>query len=176
MNSPPTSTPSIASRMRGRSGSYCAFTSTSGIGRTAGKSRRPSPADDQIGGESENSRHDRVLSEAEIVMEALVALPGRVARPGDRKAPHRRTEQRQDGVAPERHPEDSRRNRDERTADRGHPPDPDGEVVPAIEPALGAVELGGAHVQPAPAPLQQRTAAVEADCPADDRAGEVTER
>ena len=41
MNSALASTPSIASRMRGRSGSYCAFTSTSGIGRTIRQSRRP---------------------------------------------------------------------------------------------------------------------------------------
>src|SRR5437899_7859321 len=107
MKSPLTSTPSIASRMRGRSGSYCAFTSTSGIGRTAGKSRRPSPTDGQVRGENEYGGDDRVLHEAEVVMEALVAPSGGVAGPGDRKAPHGRPDQGQDGVAPERHPEDA---------------------------------------------------------------------
>src|SRR5207249_1819834 len=54
-------------------------------------------------------------------------------------------------------------------------PEEDGELVPPVEPALGAVELVPPEVKPAPAPLEQGPAAVEADRPAADRADEVPE-
>src|SRR6267378_1704619 len=99
MNSPLTSTPSIASRIRGRSGSYCALTSTRGIGRTARKSR--APADEEIGGKSDDGRYDRVLDETEVVVEPLVAPTGRPADPREREAPRRRAEEGQAGVGTE---------------------------------------------------------------------------
>src|SRR6266511_904927 len=98
MNSPLESTPSITSRMRGRSGSYCAFTSTSGIGGTIGKSRA-SAAKDQIHRESDDSGQDRVIHKAEVVVEGLVALAQPPADAGKCEAPERRADQRQDRVA-----------------------------------------------------------------------------
>src|SRR5688572_23946609 len=130
MNSPLASTPSIASRTRGNSGSYCAFTSTSGIGRTACKSRS-SPAQDQI-------RHDpgdhRVIHEAEVMVERLVAFPEAPADAGERKTPDRRPDQRQDRVAPERHAEDTGWNGVERPNDGSQPPHQNREVAPTLEP------------------------------------------
>src|SRR6266576_6720882 len=134
MNSPLSSTPSIASRIRGRNGTYCAFTSTSGIGRTIGESRRPSPTDDQIRRERDNRAQDRVVHEAEVAMEPLVAGADAVADAREGEGPDRRADQGQDDVAPERHPEDPRGNRDERADEGRQAPDQHGEVVPAVEP------------------------------------------
>src|SRR3954454_20502656 len=73
MKSALASTPSIASRMRGSSGSYCAFTSTSGIGRTPGKSR----------GEIEQAEGDSGDHEIiEVFADAVVVRPDRPADPG----------------------------------------------------------------------------------------------
>src|SRR3954471_1954643 len=176
MNSPLSSTPSIASRIRGRNGAYCAFTSTSGIGRTIGKSRRPSPTEDQIRREGDNHDQDRVVHEAEVAMEMLVAGAGAVAGAREGEGPDRRADESQDDVAPERHPEDPRGNRDERADDRRHAPEQHRPGVPAIEPAFSPIELLRAEMEPAPVVLQERPPAVEADRPAGDRAEEVAER
>src|SRR6266545_539129 len=124
MNSPLASTPSITSRMRGRSGSYCALTSTSGIGRTVSKSRRP------------NSAHYEIQEESQ----------------------------------------DPGRDRDEGANDGRYPPEQDREVLPALEPALGALEALTAEMEPAAPSFEERPAAIETDCPAGDRADEVAER
>src|SRR6266540_813677 len=176
MNSPLTSTPSIASRRRGKSGSYCAFTSTSGIGRTASKSRRPPSPNDHIDHDRHNSRNRRVVDEPEVPVEGLVAPAGAPTHARERKTPDRRADQRQHGVAPEGHPEDAGRNGDERAHHGRHPPQEHGKLVPAVEPALGALQLVAAEVQPPPALLQQGPAAVEADRPAADGAHQVAER
>src|SRR4051812_20422950 len=147
MNSPLASTPSIASRMRGNNGSYWAFTSTSGIGRTISKSRL-SPAPDQIAGQSEDESHHRVLDVAEVVVEALVASARAVPDTGERERPDRRADGGQDDVAPERHPEDPRRNRDERADHRSDPAQEHRKVVPAVEPLLRAFELVAGEVEP----------------------------
>src|SRR5688572_11153517 len=135
MNSPLASTPSIASRTRGNSGSYCAFTSTSGIGRTARKSRS-SPAQNQIGHDRHDSGDHRVIHKAEVMVERLVAFPKAPADTGERKTPDRRPDQRQDRVAPERHAEDAGRNGVERPNDGSQPPHQNREVAPTLEPAL----------------------------------------
>src|SRR4051812_11981327 len=140
MNSPLASTPSIASRMRGKSGSYCAFTSTRGIRRTARKSRL-SPLHDPIARQGEDQGDDCVLDVAEAVVEVLVAAPGSPARAGERERPDRRAERRQRDIAPELHAEDAGRNRDERPRERCHAAEQHGPVAPAVEPPLGPVEL-----------------------------------
>src|SRR5438128_1327442 len=101
MKSPLASTPSIASRIRGRSGSYCALTSTRGIGRTTREFRRAVPADQDIGCEGDHGHDDRVLDEAEVVVEPLVAPTGAPPDTREREAPDRRADQRQGGVATE---------------------------------------------------------------------------
>src|SRR5215212_2103586 len=112
MNSPRCSTPSITSRMRGRSGSYCAFTSTRGIGRTASKSRLSAPQH-QVGGQRDDGGGDRVLGIAEVVMETVIATSCAPTDTGEGERPERRADGGQGDVAPELHPEDPGRNRDE---------------------------------------------------------------
>src|SRR4051794_2737711 len=103
MKSAPASTPSIASRMRGSSGSYCAFTSTSGIGRTARKSRGTNPAEDPGRQQDEDQDDDRVFDVAEVVVETRVAAAGAPADPGEGERPDRRPDGGQRHVAPEGH-------------------------------------------------------------------------
>src|SRR5256886_346340 len=176
MNSPLVSTPSIASRMRGSRGSYCAFTSTSGIGGTIRESRRPPPAHQQIGRETDDRGDDRVFHIAEVVVEPLVAPSEPVAHSREPEGPDRRADQRQHAVAPEAHPEDSRGDRDERPDHGRDAADQHREVIPAVEPTLGPVELLGAQVQPASAALEQRPPAVAPDRPTYDRAEQIAER
>src|SRR5689334_24718872 len=132
MKSAPASTPSIASRMRGKNGSYCAFTSTSGIGRTARKSRGPDAAIDPERQQNEDYDHNGVFHVAEIVMEALIAPPRGPADPGECERPDRGTDRREDRVPNEGRLEDPCGDGDERADDGGHAPDQDGEVVPAV--------------------------------------------
>src|SRR6266508_3537555 len=164
MNSPLASTPSIASRMRGKSGSYWSFTSTSGIGRTIRKSRA-SALEDQIGRQCDNCDDHRVLDETEVVVEVLVAPSGAPADAGEGKGPDCRADGRQQDIAPEGHSEDAGRNRDERPDDRGHPADQHRQVVPAVEPALRPIELVARKVKPASTPFEQRPPPVQADGP-----------
>src|SRR5439155_3139420 len=143
MNSPLASTPSIASRMRGKSGSYWAFTSTSGIGRTAAKSS--SSPDQPIRGEYEDEGDRRVVRVPEVVVEGLVAAPDSPADSGNREAPDGRADQRERGVAPQPHAEDPGRDRDEGAHDRRQPSEQHREVVPAVEPPLRPLQLVGAE-------------------------------
>src|ERR1051325_1160611 len=140
MNSPLVSTASTGSPLRGREGAYCAFTSTSGIGGTIGKSRRPPPPHQEPDPEEDHRRNDGDLDEAEVVMEALVARAEPIANSGEGECPHRGADQGQDRVAPERHPEDPGGDRDEGPDHRRDPSDQDRELVPAVEPALRPAE------------------------------------
>src|SRR5262245_53917692 len=176
MKSAPSSTPSIASRIRGKSGSYCAFTSTSGIGSTAPKSRDTYPAVDQKRHQDQDCGDKRIFDEAEIVVEALVAASGGPAEPGEREGPERRADRRQHRVADERRLENPCRDRDERADHGSDTSHQDRQVLPALEPAFGTFELGMREMEPAPPALEQRPPAVEPDRPAGDRAGEVAER
>src|SRR3954462_16044046 len=94
MNSALSSTPSIASRIRGRRGSYGAFTATSGIGRTASKSRGTYPSVDPKNGQEEDGEDDDVLDVAEVVVETLVAGPGGPAEAVERAGPDHRADRR----------------------------------------------------------------------------------
>src|SRR3954471_17509367 len=114
MNSALSSTPSIAARIRGRSGSYCAFTSTSGIGRTASKSRGTYPSVDPKNEQEEDGEDDDVLDVAEVVVETLVAGSGGPADAGEREGPDRRADRREHYVASEGHLEHPGRDGDER--------------------------------------------------------------
>src|SRR3954469_16188667 len=143
MNSALSSTPSIASRIRGRRGSYCAFTSTSGIGRTASKSRCTYPSIDPKNEQEEDSEDDEVLDVAEVVVEALVAASGGPADAGEREGPDRRPDRSEHDVAAERHLEDPGRDGDERADDRRDPAHQHREIVPPFEPTLRALEILG---------------------------------
>src|SRR5438270_5888741 len=175
MKTPASSTSARRSFSSGRSGAYCALTSTSGIGRTASESSR-APAQHEPCRGSDDGERDRVVDEPEVAVKALPASADRPPDAGEREAPDRRPEERRDRVRREPHPEDTGGDRDERANDGGDPPDEDGPVAPAVEPALGAVELLGREVEEAPASLEQRPAAVGADPPAGDRADEVADR
>src|SRR3954469_21316867 len=150
MKSALASTPSIASRMRGSSGSYCAFTSTSGIGRTPGKSR----------GEIEQAEGDSGDHEIiEVFADSVVFRPDRPADPGKAETEDGAADRREAEEAEERHPADPRRNCDERAdapgpGARRAPPGNSAEqadagrheaprhrhAAKAVEPALGSVE------------------------------------
>src|SRR2546423_11532205 len=145
MNSPLSSTPSIASRMRGSSGPYWAFTSTSGTGGTVSKSRGLAPPDQEIRHEREHGRHRRIVGEAEVVMNGRVASPRGPADTREREAPDGGADQGQQRVAPERNAEDPGRNGDEGAHHGRHPADEHSQVVPAIEPALGTLQLVAAE-------------------------------
>src|SRR6266516_6975936 len=176
MNVPLSSTPSIASRIRGRSGSYWALTSTSGIGRTAAKSRLSPPANYEKRCEHENSGNRRIIRKSEIAVEGLVAAAEPPANRRNGKAPDGRPDQREHGVAPKPHAEDPGRNRAEGAHDRSQPADEHGKVVPAVEPPLGPLELVGAQVQPAATLVQQRPAAVQPKGPPGHGSDQVSER
>src|SRR5437868_9567763 len=105
MNSPPARTWSIASRMRSSNGAYCAFTSTSGIGRTGRKSRS-SPPDPEIARQKQDCCDDGVLDVVEVVVEVLVAPPGTPPDARECERPDGRADRRQHDVWPERHSED----------------------------------------------------------------------
>src|SRR5678816_1063599 len=109
MNVPLWRTPSIAARIRGSTGSYCALMSTSGIWRTTGESRRPPSPHQKPDDRGDHGRDDDVVDEAEVMVEGLVALAESKADACEGEGPDGRTDERQDGVAPERHPEDAGR-------------------------------------------------------------------
>src|SRR5436309_7891215 len=159
-----------------RSGAYCALTSTWGIGGTAGECSRPAFSEQEKRCKEDDSADDRVVGEAEVLVEALPVAADAPTDAGERERPCGRADERQGHVRREPHPEDARRDRDERPRDRSHAADEDGELVPAVEPALRARELLGREVQPAAVPLEVGPAAVDPDRPADDRADEIAER
>src|SRR5580765_4763978 len=176
MNAPDSRISSKARFSSGTSGAYCALTSTSGIRGTSLKSIAASAAQNQIGDQDQNSCNDGDFHEAELVVEALVARAERPADGREPEAPDRRADQRQHDVARERDAEDAGGDRHERANDRRHTSDEHRPVLVAVEPRLCAAELPRAEVDPAAVAVEQRPAAVVADPPADDRAGEIAER
>src|SRR5205823_3238854 len=165
MNVPDSTTSPMRSWICGIRRSYCALTSMRGILGTGVESRRASfPY--QVQHQEQSSCHDDHVDVVERVMEMLVALAHCPADRGEREAPQGRARDRQERVAPERHPEDPGRNRDEGPHDRGHPPEQHGPIVPAVEPALRPLETLGAEVEEPPVPLSQWPAPVHPDCPA----------
>src|SRR6266480_1478536 len=145
MKSALASTPSIASRMRGSSGSYCAFTSTSGIGRTPGKSR-----DEIEQAEGDSGDHEVI----EVFADAVVVRPDRPADRGKAEAEDSAADRREAEEAEERHPADPRRDRDERADARRHKPRGHRHATKAVEPALGSVEPLARDMEESPMPLE----------------------
>src|SRR4051794_37974033 len=160
----------------GMSGAYCALTSTSGIRGTPLQSIGPSSPQDQVGDSDENSCNDHDFDVPELVVKTLVARAERPADAREGEAPDRRADQRQDDVATERDAEDPGWNRYERAHDGSDAADEHGPVVVAVEPRFRPRELLWPEVQPSAVVVEQRTAAVEADPPAEDGADEVAER
>src|SRR5687768_5031823 len=119
---------------------------------------------------------DRVVDVAERVVEVLPAGAERPADPCEGKGPERGAEQREERVAAERRPEDPGGDRDERAHHGGDATEKDTPVLPAVEPALGAVELLRAEVQPASVSLEVGPPGPGADPPAADGADGVAER
>src|SRR5436190_568657 len=175
MKTPASRTSARRSFSSGRRGAYCALTSTSGIGRTASESSR-APARDYPRRGRHDSHHDRVIDEAEVVVEALPALPDGPADAREREAPDRGAEERQEDVRHEPHPEHASGDRDERGDDRRDPAEADGPVAPAGGPPLRAAEVLRREVEEPAVTLEQRAAAVRTDRPARDRADEVADR
>src|SRR5262245_17570181 len=169
MNRPVSRTSAIRSFSSALSGAYCALTSTSGICGTAAHLSHASPTEipDQ---QREDTDSDERLDVAEVVVERLPARAERPARARDPEAPRDRAQHRVEREVAERHAREPRRDRDERAHDGGHAAEEDGPVAPAVEPALGAVEVLRPEMEPASVSLDERTPAVEADRPADDRA------
>ena len=127
-------------------------------------------------GATDDRGRDDVLDVAERVVEVLPRLAGRVSGACEREAPDRRSEEREERVPDERGLEHAGRDGDERAHDGRQPAQEDGPVLPALEPALGAIELLRAQMEPATVPLEVRAPAVEADRPAHHRAERVADR
>src|SRR5256714_6567776 len=106
MKTPASSTSARRSFRSGRSGAYCALTSTSGIGRTASESSR-APAEQEPGYGRDDGERNRVVDEPEVPVEALPALADGPADAGEREAPDRGADQGENRVPPESHPEDA---------------------------------------------------------------------
>src|SRR5215218_8715489 len=173
MNVEDSRTAANRSRSSSISGAYCALTSTSGIFGTAAQSSGP-PMTDYCGNDDQHDRRDDdVFCVAELVVEVLPLRAKSPADAGEREAPDRRAGDREQRVAPQRHPHYARRDRDERANDRRDTADRDREVAEAVEPALRAVEVLRRQVQEPAAALDQRPPAVEADPPAENRADDV---
>src|SRR5215213_2586256 len=175
MNSDDSSTESNRSRSCSISGAYCALTSTSGI-RTARKATGAPAAHDQIDDPDHDRRGDDVVDVVEALVERLPARSECVADPREDDAPDRRPDRGQHRVAQERRTEDAGGDRDERSREGRDPADEHGPVAPAVEPVLGVLDPVGRQVEPPPTALEERTAAVEADRPAEQRPDEVAER
>src|SRR6059058_3961621 len=144
--------------------SYCAFTSTRGMLGTRAESRC-SPSEQQVHRQENGSCHDDDVDVVKRVVELLVAGAHAPPDARQREAPDGRPRDRQQRVPAKGHAEDPGRDRDERADDRRDSPDEDGPVVPAVEPALGAVQPLGPEVEESAVPLGQRPAAVPADRP-----------
>src|SRR4051812_32424222 len=166
MNSALPRTSSIASRMRGSNGAYCALTSTSGIGRTAEESRGQI---DQAEGDGGDHGVIEVLADA-VVVRANRPADGRQAETEDR-APDRR----QHDETGQRHAPDSGWYGDERADARGHEADRDGDPAEAVEPAPSAIEPGGRDMEE-PAASLEPLLGVHPERPATDRTDEVAEQ
>ena len=128
------------------------------------------------GSAGDDRGRDDVFDVAERVVEVLPASPAAYPAPGEREAPDRRAEERQDRVADERRLEDARRDRDERADDRRQPPEEDRPVLPALEPALGRSSFSSSRWSQRPCRSRYGPAAVEADRPADHRPERVADR
>src|SRR5690348_12390018 len=169
MNAPDSSTARKRASSSGISGSYCDWTSTSGI-VTARHCSCPHPSEGEIRRAEHDTCHDRIFRVFEAVIEVLVARAERVADACDHERPDGGADRGVERVRREPHLEDARRDRDERAHERRHAPDEDAEVPPAPEPPLGTVEPFRRHVQQPTMALEQGTAAAQADPPADERA------
>src|SRR3954470_4163552 len=122
MKTPASSTAAIRSWSSGISGAYWALTSTSGTlgadtALDGSRAALPPPDEDEDEEDCDTER-DRVIDEAEVAVELLVAGAERPARAREREAPGERARDRQHGVLPQVHARDARRNRHERAHDR----------------------------------------------------------
>src|SRR5204863_2440715 len=164
MNSPDSSTSRMRSSSSGISGSYCALTSTSGIGATATQSRGAQSTDHEDDDDEHDACDDDVI---DVAANALIAGADGPTHAGEREAERAAADRRQYEEAHERHARDSGRNGDERAHDRRRESQDDGERSVPVEPALRPVELRGRDVDDAAVLLQERAAAVVPDEPAD---------
>src|SRR5688572_30599987 len=114
MKVPESSTSAMRLLISSSRGAYCARTSTSGVCGTASQSTRPPTADQKPDPAANEQREDGVVDVVEVVVEALPVAPDGPADPGEGEAPGGRADERQHGVAAERHVEDAGRDRDER--------------------------------------------------------------
>src|SRR5580765_1204927 len=120
MKRPSSRTSRKAASSWGISGPYSALTSTSGIVCIRPHfSLRPPPVH-QIHGEDDDTGHDRVLDEAEAMVDPVVARAGGVADPREREGPDGPADRDENGKRHERHLEDPGRDGDERTKERRH--------------------------------------------------------
>src|SRR6476619_4059113 len=112
MKRPSSSTSEMRSLSSVRSGAYCALTSISGIVGTTGHFSGV-PAEYEVANRENEESENRVIDEAEAVVEVVPVAPDRPADAGQREAPDCRAGERQHGVAAERHAEDTGRDRAE---------------------------------------------------------------
>src|SRR4051794_997579 len=122
---PSSRTSAKASLSSGISGAYCALTSTSGtLGADTGLdgSRAASaPVAEEQHRDHENGGRDRVVDEAEVLVERLVAGAERPADAREEEAPGERARDRQQRVRPQVHAGHAGRDRDERAHDGRDP-------------------------------------------------------
>src|SRR5215218_5375478 len=102
MKRPSSSTAEMRSLSSGRSGAYCALTSISGIVGTAGHFSGV-PAEYEVADGEDEEPENRVVDEAEAVVEVVPVAPDGPADAGQHEAPDRRADEGQDGVAAEGH-------------------------------------------------------------------------
>src|SRR5581483_6892237 len=132
-----------------------------------GDGSRAAAAHDPVRREDHDSRYDEILDITKVVVEGLVIGADRPADARQDGAPDPVADQRQQVVAPEIDLEDPGRDRDERAGHGRDPADQHRPALPALEPALGAVELARREVEPPPVALEQPAAAAEPEPPAD---------
>src|SRR5438309_11996805 len=172
MNSPLSSTPSIASRMRGKSGSYWALTSTSGIGRTPAKSSSSPSSGYEKCDREQDECNDRVVESAS---HAVVVRSHGPADAGEPEAEDGTPDQCESEETSERHAAETGRDRDEGTDSGRHETDGHRHRPEAVEPASSALEAFRRDVQE-PAATLEPLLGVRPDQPPADRAGEISEQ
>ena len=106
------------------------------------------------------------------------ALPGRPDLHADQREaehPGDAADEREQREAPERHARDAGGQRDERPDHRNAAADEHRDLAASLEPALGALQSSGRHVDEAPVPRDERTSSRVADRPRDPAAEDVSE-
>src|SRR4051794_15083214 len=143
-----------------------------------GPARAPAlaaPAHHEQHDADDDHRDDRVVDVVQVVLPRLPVRADLLADEREREHPGDAAGEGEEREAPERHPRDAGRQRDERADDRQQAREEDGRVAVTGEPAVGGREVRGPDPDLGAVLLEDVDAPVPAHRVRDPRAGEVAE-